>query len=51
MGSSFRMVDSNQEMTKTETAAPAKKGHFKRFWWAYLLGFLVIATVIIVPTV
>lgn len=33
------------------TTTPAKKGHFKRFWWAYLLGFLIVATVIIVPTV
>ncbi|KAI1131275.1 hypothetical protein F5Y10DRAFT_233756 [Nemania abortiva] len=32
-------------------ATPAKKNHFKRFWWAYLLAFLVVATVVIVPSV
>ncbi|KAI0203847.1 hypothetical protein F4808DRAFT_390227 [Astrocystis sublimbata] len=31
--------------------APATKGHFKRFWWAYLLAFLVVATVVVVPSV
>ncbi|KAI1425386.1 hypothetical protein F5Y12DRAFT_747314 [Xylaria sp. FL1777] len=32
-------------------AVPRKKSHFKRFWWAYLLAFLVVAVVIIVPSV
>ncbi|KAI0506117.1 hypothetical protein F5B22DRAFT_625287 [Xylaria bambusicola] len=35
----------------TPMAAPGKKSHFKRFWWVYLLVFLIIATVIVVPSV
>ncbi|KAI0473074.1 hypothetical protein GGR56DRAFT_597701 [Xylariaceae sp. FL0804] len=38
--------------TTSEAArTPSKRGHAKRFWWAYLLAFLAIATVIIVPSV
>ncbi|KAI1109164.1 hypothetical protein F5Y14DRAFT_444888 [Nemania sp. NC0429] len=32
-------------------AASTKRNHFKRFWWAYLLAFLVVATVVVVPSV
>ncbi|KAI1336844.1 hypothetical protein F5Y15DRAFT_392378 [Xylariaceae sp. FL0016] len=32
-------------------AAPAKKGQLKRFWCLYLLAFLAVATVIVVPCV
>ncbi|KAI0103726.1 hypothetical protein GGR51DRAFT_524257 [Nemania sp. FL0031] len=48
------MADSKPDTTGTGTgpiAAPAKKNHFKRFWWAYLLAFLVVAIVVIVPSV
>ncbi len=46
------MSDMKPDATKTAPmAAPRMKRHFKRFWWAYLLAFLVIATVVIVPSV
>ncbi|TGJ82537.1 hypothetical protein E0Z10_g6200 [Xylaria hypoxylon] len=48
------MSNINPDAAKTQTApvdASGKKSHFKRFWWAYLLAFLVVATVIIVPSV
>lgn len=49
------MSDAKSDATESETAptaaASGKKSHFKRFWWAYLLAFLVIATVIVVPSV
>ncbi|GAP83601.1 hypothetical protein SAMD00023353_0200200 [Rosellinia necatrix] len=48
------MSDGKPDATETETArgaAPARKGHFKRFWWAYLLALLLVATVIVVPVV
>ncbi|KAI0858521.1 hypothetical protein F4860DRAFT_297974 [Xylaria cubensis] len=48
------MSDSKLHSPDRETApmaAPAKKSHFKRFWWAYLLAFLVVAAVVIVPSV
>jgi hypothetical protein len=28
-----------------------KRRHCKRFWWIYVLTFLVIATVVVVPVV
>ncbi|KAI0970304.1 hypothetical protein F4678DRAFT_136304 [Xylaria arbuscula] len=39
------------EAETTPTAAPRKKSHFERFWWAYLLGVLIVATIIVVPSV
>ncbi|KAJ8121719.1 hypothetical protein O1611_g10025 [Lasiodiplodia mahajangana] len=48
------MAEVKQDTSGTGTAPmapPAKKNHFKRFWWAYLLVFLVVATVVIVPSV
>ncbi|KAI1369337.1 hypothetical protein F5Y08DRAFT_293073 [Xylaria arbuscula] len=49
------MSDVKSDATESDTAhvaaGPGKKGHFRRFWWAYLLAFLVVATVIIVPSV
>ncbi|KAI0466462.1 hypothetical protein F4859DRAFT_302333 [Xylaria cf. heliscus] len=48
------MSDFKPDSTEAETApraASTKKSHFKRFWWAYLLVFLIVATVIIVPSV
>ncbi|KAI8948945.1 hypothetical protein F4801DRAFT_555311 [Xylaria longipes] len=48
------MSDLKPDATETETApvaASARKRHFKRFWWAYLLAFLVVAAVVVVPSV
>ncbi|KAI1757091.1 hypothetical protein F4782DRAFT_481203 [Xylaria castorea] len=48
------MSDSKLHSPETETApmaASAKKGHFRRFWWAYLLAILVVAAVVVVPSV
>ncbi|KAI0448527.1 hypothetical protein F5B21DRAFT_105297 [Xylaria acuta] len=48
------MSDLKLDATEAETApraASAKKSHFKRFWWAYLLAFLVVAAVVVVPSV
>ncbi|KAI1203903.1 hypothetical protein F5X97DRAFT_337792 [Nemania serpens] len=45
---------SDAKPDKTEAAPVAtstKKNHFKRFWWVYLLAFLIVATVIVVPSV
>lgn len=50
------MTYDKQEVTQTEhginTTKPAKKrgcgAHFKRFWWIYLIAFIVIAVVAIV---
>ncbi|KAI0874123.1 hypothetical protein GGS24DRAFT_516901 [Hypoxylon argillaceum] len=44
------MADMKSDTSETGPA-PAKKNHFRRFWWVYLLVFLVIATVVIVPSV
>ncbi|KAF2968729.1 hypothetical protein GQX73_g4812 [Xylaria multiplex] len=45
-------VKPDEVETQTASAATSKrKGHFKRFWWAYLLGFIVVATVVVVPLV
>ncbi|KAI0409423.1 hypothetical protein F4802DRAFT_141601 [Xylaria palmicola] len=37
------------EAERVHVAASPKKSHFKRFWWAYLLGLLVVATAVVVP--
>ncbi|KAI0539255.1 hypothetical protein GGR58DRAFT_243126 [Xylaria digitata] len=48
------MSDAKPDEAETQTApiaTPKKKGHFKRFWWAYLFAFLIVATVVVVPSV
>ena len=46
-------MDNKPEYTQTEDAVerPQKRtcaGHFKKFWWAYLIA-LIVVVVIVVP--
>jgi hypothetical protein len=47
------MADYKEDVSVHENpgAQPRKKRHCAKWWWAYLLGFLVLATVIVVPVV
>jgi hypothetical protein len=49
MSDSIKESDSQTEVAPVQK--PAKKSHFKRFWWVYLLVLLVVATVVVVPVV
>ncbi|RWA08859.1 hypothetical protein EKO27_g6254 [Xylaria grammica] len=44
-------IKPDQAESQTAPVATSRKSHFRRFWWAYLLAFLVVATVVIVPSV